>query len=300
MKSETVGTPQSRKIGMAAILMVWLTAAINIPLSKDLLAHISTEELLIVRSVACIAVALALTRGRAWKSSPSVVVAGLAVGIGSITFYRALSLLGVDPVVCLMTFAPVVSLAFVFWEGKRPPFVTVFGILAVIGGTLWALEPWNNKLDPDGIKLAIVCIVTSAAGFELWGRAPDSATVSEKSFWLSAWVLILAPIIMHFVTLESHPEAYADSTVIKLLLEVVGFVTVYLFCSIVPYSRVGKMNVVAATALSQAGGPFVIFGAFLILGDRWLLHQCLGAGLAIAGAVFVSVETFRAKPLPSG
>ena len=295
MKTEYSGTARSGRIGFAAIVIMWITAAVSVPFSKILFEQFrfSAEEILIVRSLACILAAVAIGRAAAWRTRGIVVIAGLLIGASSIGFYRAIASWSVNPVIVILTLVPVVTMIVTRCRGKHISATAIASLAFLIAGTAWALEPWNKPVQIEGFLWALSCVVLGGIGFDLWGRAPKETTVSEKCFWLSFWTCVLAFVVMKMRGGHFHAGRMLEPQALRTLAVFVGTVTIYIFFSIVPVSRVGKMNTVTAVVLMQFGTPVVIVGAELFVGEKLLFHQWPGVITAIAGAIFLSIQTLR-------
>lgn len=296
MKIEYVGTTRSRTIGLVAILLTWISAAISVPKAKVLQDDFSSQELLIIRSIFCLFVAMLFSNGRAWRTTSEIVLAGFIIGFSSYMFYGAIESLGVNATAVLVTFIPAVNLAIVLIEGKRVSNMVATSLAVLIGGTCWALELWNQSLPTEGLVLMGSCIVMSAIGFHYWGRAPDEVTVSQKCFWLSVAGLVLALPFYWIAPFTIGMQKYGDQDLLETLFQFTITVIAYIFFSTVPYSRVGKMHTVLASALSQAGMPFIIVGSSIFAHEHLKPSQWPGVILALAGAIALSTQTYYARP----
>lgn len=296
MKFEDSGTPRSRAIGLFAILTLWLSAAVSLPYANLLQGHFSTEGLLVLRSLSCLAVIISIGRIGAWRTTNEIAFAGFIIAFSSLTFYWSLESLGVNATAVLVTLTPIVNLVIAMIEGKRPSWAAMLSLAALIAGTAWALEIWSQPLPPEGLIQMFACMVASGIGFHYWGKAPDTVTVSEKCFWLCAATIIESLLVAWAFDMDLNLGKYAEPAFRKPLLRYAIPVTLFIFVSIIPYSRVGKMNTVLACALSQAGMPFTIMGAALFADEHLKAHQWPGVFLALFGATALSVQTLLAKP----
>ncbi|MCX6715794.1 MAG: hypothetical protein NT077_02100 [Candidatus Taylorbacteria bacterium] len=300
MHAEQVGTARSRKIGLIAIFLVWVTTAVVNSLAKILNENgISAEEILVFRSVLCILVALSIAGFGVLKVSFKVMLAGFVMALSGVAFYRAIEVWqSVNSVAVVVAFMPVVNIVIGLFEGKRVSGTVIISMTCLILGVVIALEPWSQPISIPGLLWAISCVIISGIGFEMWGREPETVTISQKCFWLSIWALGMSLAIIGFSDNETLCLAkYADMRLVKILVAFAIPVTIYLFLSIVPFSRVGKMNVVTATILIQGCTPATLIGSYFLVGERLSLHQWSGVAVALIGASFLSVQTIKtSKP----
>lgn len=305
MHVENLGTSRSQKIGFVAIVSLWITAFFVVPLQKILCGQFQfpPEQILIVRSLACVAVALVISRGRAWRSSRRVVIAGFLMAASSVGFFRAIAVWDINPVMVMLTLIPVGNMLIAVMEGRKIAKTTSFGLALIAAGTACALEPWNRSVNVEGFLWAISCVILSAFGFDQWGKSSEKSTVSETCFWMSFWNVVLAYLTMKILRLEFEAARMLEPEALKPLVIFTSTVTIYIFCSIVPFNRVGKMNTVTASILLQVATPVVILGAYFFVGETLLPRQWVGVGCALAGATLLSVQTIRAsnaKPSSKG
>ena len=301
MKTEYhAGTVRSHRIGLAAIFLVWITAAISVPLIKVLNGRLSAEEILIWRSLACIALALAIVRGKVWRSTKETKQAGFLIGFSSIAFYRAIEVWDVNPVVVLGCFIPVVNVGIDVYGRKKTSSTIILSLCCILAGTAWALESWNQRFNPEGLMWSAAFVILGGIGFDMWGKAPETDTVLEKSFWLSLWTGVYAVLILVVARPFSGIAVYGDGRIAGILAIYLVLSAVFIFVSIIPFNRIGKMPTATASILLQAATPATIVGAFLLLGERLSLSQWLGVALALVGAGFLSVQSIQSEPSSTG
>ncbi len=286
------GTAQSRRIGLIAILVVWISSPLSVPAVKILLGNFSPEELLFVRS-ACGLLGAIIIGGKFWQSDWRIKLAGVFLGLSSITFYKAIQVWNVNPVIVLITFSPAVNIAIAMAEGRKVR-SSVFASMACIGcGIVLALDPWKQDLSIPGLLWSVSCSVLSGLGLELWSRGPEQSTVSEKQFWLTVPLLLISAIMIWFTKPSLGLERYCDWHTIKLLA-VVGVVNgiIYINASIVPFSSFGKMNTPIAAVLLQATSAWMIVVNYFLLGETLpQFYQKVGVILAIAGTMAISLQS---------
>ncbi|HEX7724547.1 MAG TPA: hypothetical protein VF438_02305, partial [Candidatus Paceibacterota bacterium] len=277
--------------------------------------HISAEELLVVRSVACMTVAFLLVGWRVTCSPASVKKAGFIIAISSISFYQAIQVWGeVNPVIAIAALIPAMNIYLARRDGLRVPASVYASLVCLVVGVFMALKPWSVHIHVLGAILALICVVVSAIGFDLWGKAPLAVTAPEKCFWLSVWALLFAVLIMagrEFLACMPRAQErishlgfsvqtfdiapYRSSTVRETLFWFGGIGAVYLFSTIIPFSRSGKMKTEWASVFIQGATPASMIGAYYLVGERLDVTQRVGVGIALAGAGYLSFRLFRSN-----
>lgn len=307
----TVGTRRTHVVGLIAIVISWIGATVSVPYSKILMddgTGVNAEDLLVVRSVTCMLVAIFVSGGAAVRFSNRVVVAGLLVGASSIGFYEALRTWSISPVSVLISTVPLVSLAIALWEGKHVPVSVSVAVVALIAGVFLVLDLRKGEVSLQGLAWTISSVVLGGFGFDQWSKCPQSSTVSQKCFWLGASVL---PFSWIMNSIHGHHTSVSTLVGPGILWPLVLFtvpVTAYVFASITPFSPVGKMNPVVALALMQVGTPFTIKGAEFFHHDGVRSNQWVGAFVVIVSAAYIGraaiiagrSRTIVVSPSPSG
>lgn len=296
MNIENSGTPRSRRIGLGAIFLTWVTVAVVNSLAKILNASFSAEELLSVRSTLCIGVAFCIVGNKVWKVDWKVILSGFIIACSSVAYYRAIEIWrSVNSVTVVIAFMPIVNVVIALIEGKRISPTVIISMTCLMAGVVFALEPWNQPVSGLGLFWSIVCGVMGSIGFEMWGREPESVTVSQKCFWLSISALAVSLVIIRWF--DDRPidlTKYTDPRLAKTMIMFAIPVVVYIFASIIPFSRVGKMNVVTACILIQGATPATIIGSYFLVGETMNVWQVCGLFVALAGAICLSVQIIRA------
>lgn len=292
-----VGTRRSHAIGALAIVATWVSAAVSVPYSKVVMGHgFTAEDILIVRSIACILVALIVSGGSAWRSGWHTILAGLIVGIASICFYRAIDVWEVAPVVVLLAFQPVVNLAIALAERKRPTWAVVIALAGLIAGTAVFLDPRHIRMSWPGLSWTVVSVILGGIGCELWSRGPKGSTVCQKSFWLGAPLIVIAFAVNRAAGHSFEPLRLVEPGIATPAMLFTAFVTLYIFAVIAPYSPIGQMDVVKATMLMMFATPFVVELSTRVNGERISGSQWLGALVVIGSAAAVARDAIRAEP----
>lgn len=289
MNLQNSGTARSVKIGCAALVTVWICGMCTVPIVKVLAGTFSAEEILFFRSVAGSVFSFMLVGGRVWKTDWRVKLAGPIVGFSSIGFYRAIQIWDIAPVMVILTLLPAINMLIAVVEG-RPVSAAAPAVLALlVVGIYIALDPLKKPINHAGLCWVLTCALAAAIGLELWGKSPERTTISEKCFWLSLPIVIAAPVVIRLSQWPIDFGKYAASRPVALLA-VFGLVNgiLYTYCTIIPFSRAGKMSTVAAAVLLQGTTPFTIVGGWLFIGDKLGSRQWFGVFVALGGAILLS------------
>ncbi|MEK7095547.1 MAG: hypothetical protein AAB917_02705 [Patescibacteria group bacterium] len=283
-------TARSVKIGLLAIVTVWLTGPLTVPIVKILRGQFSAEELLLVRSFFGVAFSFFLARNKVWKTDWKVKLAGPIIGFSSIGFYRAIQVWDINPVMVIIALLPIVNIAILWIEGKRVSWVVLASFGLLVYGIVLALDPWEQPINTKGMAWALSCAVAGGIGFELWGRASKETTISEKCFWLSASLFIITPIIILSTQLPIDLPKYTGMRELWLLLAL-GILNgiVYMYGTIIPFSAVGKISTGVTSILLQVTTPFTIIGACYFTGEVLSPSQWTGVAVALSSAAMLSL-----------
>ncbi len=294
MNIQDSGNARSHRIGLLAIIAVWLSGPMTVPAVKILKPNFSAEEILFVRSLFCFAVAFAFTGNSALRADWKVKLSGLVIGLSSISFYRALQAWDVNPVMVVLALMPVINMTIARIEGKKISPIAIISFALLLGGITLALEPWNRPINPSGLFWSLGCVILGGIGTELWAKSPETSTVSEKCFWFAGSLLVVTPLIIYFTQSSSSVDKYLEPRSMLWLLNI-GVMNgiLYTFCTMVPFSKVGKMNTVVGTVLLQGSTPANIIGAYLLVGESMTHQQIGGLVLALSGATLLSVWTVK-------
>ncbi len=299
MSSNEIGTPRSHKIGLASIFLSWIFGAIVNALMKTLNNRgVTPEELLIVRSAFCVAVAYAIARGSLWRVDKNIKISGLLLGISSVAFYRAVSIWTVNYVIIIIAFTPAVNVLIARYERRHVPKSVYWCMAALIAGIVLAIEPWKQvSWNTAGFLWALGCVIPAGIGFEMWGRSSREVTVSQKCFWQAAWTMILAGAIILLFQRPFGVERYDDVSTLKLLILFGVPGACYIFTTVFPFSKVGEMDVAKASILLQGATPASLVTSYIFLDESLSVWQ--GAGVACALIAASALAYQMCKPQAS-
>ncbi|MFA6432226.1 MAG: hypothetical protein WCV82_00160 [Candidatus Paceibacterota bacterium] len=293
MKDTFYGDTRSHRIGFAAIVMACLAGTVTTAMAAKggvLGDQLVPEEMLFVRSACVAAAAYAIALGKVYPVNWKIFWAGLLLGLSSICFFRALQAWRVNPVVVMLTLVPAVNIAISFLDGHKPSKTVILSAACLILGCAISVAPSNGSFSLSGLAWSIACILTSAWGFDLWGKCPESTTVSEKCFWYGVSATILAGISVYSLGLPLSPIKFAAIPAVTLLL-FCGMSVLYMYASIIPFDKLGKMDTARASTLLYSSTPISILGAWLINHEEMALWRLPGVALATLGAIWLTKET---------
>ncbi len=313
MNTEIVGTRRSYWIGAGSLVVSWFAAAIINSLMNALNARgFSGEELLYFRSLPCMAVAFIAIRSTVMEMDTYSHKACAAVAISSIMFYESMAVWkAVIPVIVLIALMPVVNIFLARRDGKKITILAYVSALLLVGGVAWSLDPFSQPFSKAGMILALGCVIVSSVGFDMWSKTGRTVTLWHKGFWLGVYTTLFAILVVgsrHLVgalmgnavvPISVEFGKYDDPTVQRYLWIFTIFAVVYIYSTIVPFTRIGKMDVVHASIMLQGATPASLIGSWLIIDERIKMWQIPGIICALIGATLVTVQLIRAPAVVS-
>ncbi|MDP3983434.1 MAG: EamA family transporter [Acidimicrobiia bacterium] len=276
--------------GLAALLF-----GVNGSVAADLLGSIPPTNAAQIRSIlaALILGALAYRRRATRHGGRLLPLAALGVILATVTvsFFAAISRLGVGPGVTIQFTGPVLVLAWMRWVGKQPvPRVAWWAAAAALGGVGLISRAWEvDQLDLVGLGAALLASVTFAAYLILsghLGRVLPAVSVTAYGFAFSALALLLVvPVRLPSpepVILSELAWLVIMGTVVPFSLEVAAL------------RRVDAGTVGVVATLEPVVGAAVAWGWLGQVLDGW---QVAG-GLIVVAAVAI-VQRFKGgEPTP--
>jgi len=277
-------------IGLTAIVVTCVTAALTVPLIKTLKGQFSSEELLIVRSLFGFVGALIISRD-AIRYDRKTIEAGIIVGLSSIAFYRAVQVWDVNPCMVIMAGLPLVNVAIAVYEGRKVSALVIFSVFCLIAGVTIALEPWKQAMNWTGLWYMLACNIIGGIGFELWARLPEKVSVSDKCFWLSVPLIFMSLVVMFLTHQCPDMGKYLvpHTALVVAFFGIIGGV-VYMYGTIVPFALIEVQTV---CVLLQGTTPAAIIGAYFMAGESLSSRQWVGVIVAIIGTAILSVWTAK-------
>lgn len=308
MNAEIAGTRRSYWVGAGSLVISWIAAAVINSYMNALNARgFSGEELLYIRSLSCMAIALVATRVAVVHMNSPGHKACAVVAASSVLFYEAMAVwMAVNPIIVLISLMPVVNIYLARRDGKKITLVTYGCAALLIAGVAWALDPFSQPLSRPGLILTLACVVVSSVGLDMWSKTDDTVTLWHKGFWLGVYAVAFSVPVMacrhiyhllagEIVTpIRVEAAKYSDPDVQKYLWMFAVFAAVYIYSTIMPFTRAGKMDVVHASIMLQGATPASLVGTWFIIGERIALWQIPGVACALLGATLVTVQLIRA------
>ena len=289
MNAQHSGMAQSAKIGLFAILLVWISSPLTVPIVKILKTDFSAEELLFVRSFFGLTLSLIIARSRVITTDWRLKLAGVIISFSSIAFYRAIQIWDINPVMMILTLIPVVNMVSAVITGRKISYIVIISFLILLCGIMMALNPWGQGINVKGLLLALTCVILGGIGYEIWGRVAKETTISEMCFWMALPLTLSTPVIILTSQLPYDIEKFSNirSLWLLLLLGVINGI-VYIYANIIPFNRVGKTNTVVATVLLQGGTPCTMIGSYYFVHETLSPSQWSGVAIALIGAAILS------------
>lgn len=225
---------------------------------------------------------------------PAGLIAGLAGGVGMVLFYRAMTagaISLVSPITaCAVIFPVVYSIA----SGETLTLLSATGLVAILAGIVLASlrltpvrgEPPDTRIATD--RRAVLLAIGAAIGFGLFfiliAAAPPASgwgalwTASGVRFSGFAVQVALALIARKELAWPGH---HLPATTVTGTLDLTSLILVSFGATTDAYGIV--------TALVSLYPVIVALLGFAVLGERLTRAQAIGATLAMAGVVLVSV-----------
>ncbi len=285
-------------IGIGALLLLWISAGISVPLVKQY-SHFRPEALLIVRGAA-VALAFLIFKRIFEKPNKFVILGALLLAISSITFFQALNLWSPNPVIVVITLVPLVNFWAAFREKRKIGRITMVSLILILLGVSMALDVFREKINLPGLLLSVVATVCAGLGVEGWSKTKESAGI--KMVWYSYCLVPLAFLVL-FVT-EKRIVFIPPETSLWIALYVFSIIgclsgVFYLYAVGVVIEKFGPTK---GSILLQGETPAVIIGTWLVIGTTISFRQGFGVGLMLLGIsilLWQMTQDARKSPTPS-
>jgi drug/metabolite transporter (DMT)-like permease len=222
-------------------------------------------------------------------------LAGLGVVLATVTvsFFVAISRLGVGPGVTIQFTGPVLVLAWLrMVDRRRVPRSAWFAAAIAIVGVALVSQAWETeRVDPLGLLAAAIASITFAAylvGSGHLGRYLSTLTIAAYGFGFSALLLLIVfPVRLP----PSEPLVLVELAWLVVLGTIAPFL---LEVAALRMTDAGTVGVVATLEPVIAGAA-----AWIWLGQQLELVQVFG-GLIVVAAVAVVQRFTGAEPTPVG
>lgn len=265
---------------------------VNGAVAADLVEAIPPGNVAQVRSVlaALVLGAIAFRRRLVQTRGKLLVFAalGLTLATEQVSFFIAISRLGVGPGVTIQFTGPVLVLAWQRLIEKRDVagLAWISALVALIGVGLVSQVGTADRLDPVGLLAAAVASITFAAFILLsnhLGRSFPIITISAFGFAFSALILVVAfPVTLP----PTDPKVLAELGWLVILGTVVPFLLEMAALKIVDPGLVGVISTFEPVVAAAA--------AWIGLGQDLSTMQVIG-GLLVVGAVAL-IERYSSRP----
>lgn len=287
LTSNTHNLAPAVRRGIVYTLLASILFGVNGAVAADLVEALPPGNVAQIRSVlaALVLGAFAYRQRQIAARGKLIVFAALGVTLAAVTvsFFIAISRLGVGPAVTIQFTGPVLVLAWQRFVEKRSisPLAWTAALIALVGVALVSQVGTTAELDPDGLLAAAVSSAMFASYILLTtylGRTFPILTTAAFGFALSALVLLVAfPVIippLDLVVLGELGWLVILGTLVPFLLQMAAV-------KVVDPGLVGVVStfepVVASAAawvgLGQALGPTQVLGGLLVVGAVALIER---------------------------
>lgn len=294
MKSVSSSKTLSVVIGLCAVVMLWFSAAVSVPLVKRY-HEFRPEMLLIVRGLAVALGLLAVVRKSSFKELDKyVLVGGVLFTVASITFFQAVNLWAANPVIVIITMTPVVNFAITLKQKVRISKMAVLSLKLILVGVVLAVRVPNRSIEPCGLMLAIISTITAGMGMECWSKT--KAKLPGKMMLYSICLALFSGLVLLLTPgkIEIIPPTISIATALYVFGIIGCFSGIIYFCS--ASIALERLPVTTASILLQGETPAVIIGSWLLAGERISLLQSVGVVTMLAGIILLmSWTATRAK-----
>ncbi len=279
-------------IGLLAIILLWLSAAISVPLINRY-SEFRPEMLLVMRGFAVILAFLAARKNSFFRDK-QVIFGGLLLAVSSINFFQAINLWSANSVIIIVTMTPVVNVLIALGHGTRISTVTILSLILVIVGVSFALDVFHQVIHMPGLILSLLCMIAAGLGMDCWSKT--KVGVAGKMLAYST-ILILLSIFVISVTpgkAQIVPTGVSVWTAFYVYSAVgcLGGI-VYLCCVGIALER---LPVTTTSILLQGETPAVIIGSWFIVGEKISLWQWIGVVIMLTGIILLMLWTAKNPP----
>jgi drug/metabolite transporter (DMT)-like permease len=225
---------------------------------------------------------------------PAGLVAGLAGGIGVAVFYRAMTAGAISLVSPITACAVIFPVVYAIASGETLTLLAAVGIVAIIGGIVLAsLRPTPVRGDPPDTRIAtdrraIVLSIIAAVGFGCFFILIDFAPPATgwSALWTAGAVRTSGFMVQVALALfgrkgVSWPGHYMPAVALAGALDLTALTLISFGATTDAYGIV--------TALVSLYPVIVALLGVVFLGERLTRPQTIGATLAMAGVLLVSI-----------
>jgi drug/metabolite transporter (DMT)-like permease len=242
----------------------------------------------------CVLLLLLLRPDVAPGQIPWGLLAGLAGGVGTTLYYRAMIAGAISLVAPITACSIIIPVTYAIIRGENPTPLAAAGIVAIISGVVLAsLQPAPVEGDPTdtgraGDRRAIVLAVAAAVAFGLLfvlldiapqagggGTLWTAGALRLGGFGVQAFLVAIGPRRV------SHPGRYAPAVAVASMLDLSSLILISFGAMTDAYGLVTALVGVYPVVTALIG--------VALLGERLTRIQATGASIAMAGVMLVSV-----------
>ena len=273
--------------GLFAVVVVWISAGVCLPMINVLRDTVTPEQLLAVRGLLPAAFVLFVFRYELFEIDRYTLAIGITIPFASLGLFKGVREWGANPTLIVIAATPVVNFFFSFLQRKSVRRQEVIGFLGIMVGVVVAM--WGRYPLNEGCLWAVFGTVMNGILYEFFARAKSDKWC--RYFWASLGIGLLG-----LVTSLDHswrPIFLKEwmAAVIAAFAFVHGFV--YWIGNIVAFEKLPKD---AASVLVQGETPAVIVMAWVLLGEKLAPYQWAGVVLSLVGASYLMVWLGREEP----
>jgi drug/metabolite transporter (DMT)-like permease len=217
---------------------------------------------------------------------PFAMAGGLAVALGIGAFYRALAVGTMSVVAPISAVGSALPVLYGMLLGERPGPIQIVGIvLAIVGVVLAAREPPKPGESSSALAAGAALAGIAALGFGLFLITMHQAS-GEDAYWATLIQRVTTMVIIGGVALARRPSFSPAASHLGGLVAI-GLLDLSAALLFSVASSQGLVSLIAVTASLYPIGTVIL--AHLVLKERLVLSQRIGAGAAFAGVGLISL-----------
>lgn len=275
---------KNRLLGVIAALGISLTAGLALPM-VNVLKQFSTSELMTVRGgIAALFVGMIFRKRIRW-SGWGVITFSVLFASANFCLYNGIRRWGANPTIVIITLTPLVNFVAKWWRGERTNKLAFLSLLALVGGVVVALEPWNAPMDALGVAWSLGGTILQGVGFEVLAKTTNHDP-RVRGFWFSIVICMVGftgTLAQGKLPLITHE--FSQTTF--LLLLGFGFTGGFLYFLSIVFAF-DYLDTEVASVLAMGETPAVILGAGVLLGEKMSFVQWVGVIIALAATAALS------------
>ncbi|HYC34456.1 MAG TPA: DMT family transporter, partial [Candidatus Paceibacterota bacterium] len=254
--------PKNTKLGLLAVLGIWLTAGLALPF-VNVLSMFTPAQLMVLRGGVAALIVLLAVRYRPARPDKYAWAIMLVLPFATLGLYQGIRYWGAGPTLIILTTSPVINLLVSVFLGNKISRAAITGLVLMFGGVV--LARWGGHFNWTGFAWSVLASVMSGVLYEFLAR---SKTGSMQKCILAYIGMAMLGFIVGF---KDSWGALADG---RLVLVVVAFAFIggflYWIANVVAFKNLRTLE---ASVLAQGETPAVILGAWLFLGEHLTLFQ---------------------------